>query len=410
MIRVSFGPSAPVIDEIRGAAARHQGGIGRVAVAWARDEGTGWFLDAVSQLDQLHVAVGLNERGTTVEALLRLLPATETLYAFFKHPRQTFHPKLYWFENADNGDWTASTVVVGSSNLTRGGLFTNFESSLTAVVERADATGEELALLASVRTEWDFYVGAPYAHRIADEDSIRSLYEDGYLSSEAVVRRERRRAGRREVARAGLPTAPPPPIGARPFAAIEVPFPVGPAEPAPEPPLDDLDLPGEPPLPDRFYVRTLTENDVRKLVGGGTGTFEPDIGETARDRYPTFWGWPDDYSLITRTLPREEWAARGRLFSAGAPAGVDVEVMLWYRHERPGHAAEHRLRLGPIGVVRAATPAAFDEDSLLVLERAANSSGYDFIVRLLTTGDPGFADYAAYLTEVRPRHRYGYGP
>jgi hypothetical protein len=399
-----------VIEEIRGAAARHPGGTGRVAVAWARDEGAGWFLDAVRQLGQLHVAVGLNERGTTVEALLRLLPAAETLHAFFKHPRQTFHPKLYWFESDVGGDWTAATVVIGSSNLTRGGLFTNFESSLTAVVDRPDATDEEFALLASVRAEWNSYVHSPYAHRILNEDAIRSLYEDGYLSSEAVARRERRRAGRREVARAGLPTAPPPPIGARPFAPVEVPFPVGPPEPAQEPPPDDLDLPGEPPLPDRFYVRTLTENDVRKLVGGGTGTFEPDIGETARDRYPTFWGWPDDYSLITRTLPREEWAARGRLFSAAAPAGVDVEVMLWYRHERPGHAAEHRLRLGPIGVVRAATPAAFDEGSLLVLERAARSSGYDFIVRFLTTGDPGFDDYAAYLTEMRPKHRYGYGP
>jgi hypothetical protein len=90
--------------------------------------------------------------------------------------------------------------------------------------------------------------------------------------------------------------------------------------------------------------------------------------------------------------------------------GEDVEVMLWYRPERPGHAAEHRLRLGPIGVVRAATPPAFDENSLVILERGASASGYDFIIRLLTPGDPGYSDYAAYLTEMRPRHRYGYGP
>jgi hypothetical protein len=370
----------------------------------------GWFLEAVSELEHVYVAVGLNERGTTVEALLRLLPAAERLHVFFKHPRQTFHPKIYWFESADGAEWTAATVIIGSSNLTRGGLFTNFESSLIAIIDRDAASAEELDLVASVSAEWDSFVGSPYAHIVDDQDAVRSLFADGYLTSEAVVRRERRRAGRREIARAGLPTAPPPPIGARPFAPVEVPFPVGPPEPAPQPPREDVDLPGEPPLPDRFYVRTLTENDVRKLVGGGTGTFEPDIGETARDRYPTFWGWPDDYSLITRTLPREEWAARGRLFSSAAPAGVDVEVMLWYRHERPGHAAEHRLRLGPIGVVRTATPSAFDENSLVVLERAAGASGYDFVVRLLTSADAGFADYAAYLTEVRPKHRYGYGP
>jgi hypothetical protein len=410
VIRVSFGPSRPVIEELRLAADRHENGTARVAVAWARDEGAGWFLDAIGPMGRLEVAVGLNERGTTVEALLRLLPEVQTLHVFFKHPRQTFHPKLYWFENATDGDWSSATVVIGSSNLTRGGLFTNFESSLVAIINRADASADELALLASVRTEWESYVGSPYAHLVADEESIRSLFDDGYLSSEAVLRRERRRAGKREIARAGLPTAPPQPIGARPFAPVEVPFPVGPPEPAPEPPPEDVDPPGEPPLADRFYVRTLTENDVRKLVGGGTGTFEPDIGETARDRYPSFWGWPDNYILITRTLAREEWPARGRLFSAAAVGGEDVEVMLWYRPERPGHAAEHRLRLGPIGVVRAATPPAFDENSLLILERGASASGYDFIIRLLTPYDPGYSDYAAYLTEIRPRHRYGYGP
>jgi HKD family nuclease len=410
VITVSFGPSRPVIEELQLAANRHKGGTVRVAVAWARDEGAGWFLDALHPLARIQVVVGMNERGTTVEALLRLLPAVETLCVFFKHPRQTFHPKLYWFESPPDGEWNSATVIIGSSNLTRGGLFTNFESSLVAVVDRTDASTEEMALMASVKDEWHSYVDSPYAHSVVNEDSIRSLFEDGYLSSEAVLRRERRHAGRQETARAGLPTAPPPRIAASPFASVEVPFPVQPPKPAPVPQPEDVDLPGEPPLPDRFFVRTLTENDVRKLVGNATGTFEPDIGEIARDRYPAFWGWPDNYSEITRTLPRDEWAARGRLFSAASVAGVDVEVMLWYRPERPGHAAEHRVRLGPIPVVRAATPPSFSENSLVVFERAASTSVYDFIVRLLTANDPGYDDYAAYLSEERPRHRFGYGP
>jgi hypothetical protein len=84
--------------------------------------------------------------------------------------------------------------------------------------------------------------------------------------------------------------------------------------------------------------------------------------------------------------------------------------MLWYRPERPGHAAEHRLRLGAIGTVRAATPAYFDTDSLLVLERAPAASTYDFTVRLITQQDPGYDDFARYLTHQNPQHRYGYGP
>lgn len=414
MIRISLGPAEPVIEEIRAAAERHRDGTARIMVAWARDEGAGWLVDALQErMAQTHVLVGLNERGTTVEGLLRLLPAVDTLHVFFKHPRQTFHPKVYWFEHGE--EWDASTAIVGSANLTRGGLFTNFETSLVAVVDRATATDDELELIAALRTSWDSLLESPYSHPVTTDEDIRSLYLDGYLSSEATQRRERRRRGRTEQPRAGLPTAPPPPIGAVPFGAIEVPFSVAPPEDVREeepvqPPGEDHDPAGVPPLPDRFYVRTLTENDVRKLVHGATGTFEPDIGETARDRYPAFWGWPEEYVNVTRTLSREEWAARGRLFSSLRPDGVDVEVMLWFRPVRPGHAAEHRLRIGPIGTVRAATPRAFDTDSLLVLERAPATSSYDFTLRLITPSDPGYDDFAAYLTHQNPQHRYGYGP
>ncbi len=357
--------------------------------------------------------IGLNERGTSVEGLLRLLATATSLKVFFKHPRQTFHPKLYWFEG---GATDATTAIIGSPNLTRGGLFTNFETAVIAEINSVAPSADERAFEENLRSIWDALISSPYAYDVEDEDDVRSLLEDGYLSSEARQRRERRRRGRSEEPRAGLPTAPPPPIPAAPFDAIAVPFPVAapPEEPqeeeVPEPPEDDQDPAGAPPLPDRFYVRTLTENDSSKLVLGAVGTFEPDIGETARDRYPAFWGWPDEYETVTRQLPRDEWPARGRLFSSEAPAGVDVEVMLWFRPERPGHAAEHRLRLGPIGAVRAATPPHFDTDSLLVLERAPDTSAYDFTLRLLTREDPGYDDFARYLTHQNPQHRYGYGP
>ena len=38
----------------------------------------------------------------------------------------TFHPKLYIIDGE-----TASVIVVGSSNLTRGGLFANYEAQIS---------------------------------------------------------------------------------------------------------------------------------------------------------------------------------------------------------------------------------------------------------------------------------------
>ena len=163
-------------------------------------------------------------------------------------------------------------------------------------------------------------------------------------------------------------------------------------------------------LPNQFYVRTLTPNDVEKLLGNMKGTFETDLGETARDSYPSFWGWPDNYKQVVRRKGREEWKANGRLFSADTPPqGIPVTLTLWYREARPGHAAEHRLGLGPIGEVRAAAPTPFNTDSLMLVEPAPQDRDYDFTVRFITVNDPGYDDFARYLTENRPQHRYGYG-
>jgi hypothetical protein len=368
-----------------------------MAVAWARETGVLWLRDALNgRMAEVHAVVGVNERGTTVEALLRLLDLCTSVHVLYKHPRQTFHPKIYEFAGGDAGADTA-TLIVGSSNLTHGGLVTNFEASLVAA-EAVDLLGAAGGLVES-----------EFATELASPDDVRALYDEGLVPLERRLRRERReRGGRTATQPSGRPTAPPPPIRPPVAAPLEIPFPVAPDEPVEVP--EDADPVGVDPLPGRFYVRTLTANDVDKLHGDQVGTFEPDLGEMARDQFPSFWGWPDRYATVVRQLPRDEWAASGRLTSSSAPDGVDVEVMLWYREERPGHAAEHRIRLGPIGAVRAAVPPGFDVNGVLVVTRAPDGAERDFDLRLLAVGEPDHAAYAAHLTVDRPAHRFGYGP
>ena len=408
-MRLVVGPSQTFLDEIRNSADRHEGGTARIAVAWAREAGVLWLLEALDgRIADLQLVVGVNERSTTVEALLRLLPVTSQLWVFFKHARQTFHPKLYLFEGGAAGG-ASLTFLVGSSNLTPGGLLTNFEASMQL---EGDAVQEPAAadLLVSMNATWEAFTTGDFAHLIEDPADVERLYKAGYVITEATTRRERRRQQKNEEHRRDLPTAPPQYFKPPDAPPVAIPFDLEREPAAEEAPPESVDPIGAPPLPDRFFVRTLTPNDVAKLQGQQIGTFEPDLGRSARDTYPGFWGWPDEYNQVVRRLPRQEWEAKARLISRlTPPEGVEVTLMLWYREPRPDHLEEHRMRFGPIGVVREAVPDEFDSSSLVVFERAPTDGPYDYVVRLLTNADPGFADYASYLTETRAGHRFGYG-
>ncbi len=409
MNRIIMGPDSSAIEAIRLASQRFEGGRARIAVAWARDDGVSRLFDAIGQrITRMEFLVGINETGTTVEALLRILQQQASLRVFYKHPSQTFHPKIYWLDDGAL-ETEMATIIVGSSNLTTGGLITNFEASLVAEIETNTITEHDRALLRSMHAIWDNLVNSPYTHTIAATEDVRRLYEAGYIECEHELRRERRRASRRNKPLRDLPSAPPsrpPAIGAAP---VNIPFPLrreipGDAAGEQEDPIGTI------PLPDRFFVRTLTDNDVAKLRGR-PGTFEPDLGEMARNRFPAFWGWPERYVQVTRELARREWQIEARVISSRTPSeGVSITIVLWYREVRPGHPAEHRFSPRPIGQFREAVPPSFDTTSLLVVEQAPSGVDYQYIVRLITTNDPDYNDFATYLTEERPQHRFGYGP
>lgn len=116
-----------------------------------------------------------------------------------------------------------------------------------------------------------------------------------------------------------------------PFAVVEEPL---------EPPVDG-DETVEPPVDlvpsRRVFVRTLTANDVAKLHGEQSGTFEPDLGLAARDDDQAFWGWPGAYRLVVRQLPRFERSEKVKLISRlTGRAGTPVDLVVWFREERAG--------------------------------------------------------------------------
>ena len=74
---------------------------------------------------QVEIVVGIDEDVTTRQALELAVRFSTAAYVF-NNPATTFHPKVYLFEIPDR----QAVTFVGSSNLTVGGLFTNYEANL----------------------------------------------------------------------------------------------------------------------------------------------------------------------------------------------------------------------------------------------------------------------------------------
>jgi hypothetical protein len=422
-----LGPTSPAIDVLRRIRAESEIERITVLVAWARINGVALFLDALgADAAKVRLAVGMAGRGTSAEALSYLSAHCAEVYLFHKHHRQTFHPKVYCFDG--EGDPPAdSYLIVGSSNLTAGGLFSNYEASLVSILSPA-AADTDRETWNSVMSAFDEVVTSPFAERILDDVRIEVLLEERYLSTEVRLRRRSAEDGAvaaKGSARRGKPEAPPPklilprlPQPSHVFTEPAAPSIISPSLPAPVAGSAGPPVAAVPFVADgRFFARTLTPNDVAKILGNQVGTFEPDLGVTARDELPDFWGWPNRFVTVTRQQRRDEWAARGRAFSSAAPRGVDIEFMQWFRAGRPAtttdprpHAAEHRFRIGPKGRFHAALPENFGVTSLIVVERMPGEAAYDFRVTVIAQNEPEYADYARYLTHVRPGHRYGYGP
>lgn len=86
-------------------------------------------LDAVQErYKKIEFYLGVDDKGTSREALQELLKRNIDTFIYYnptKRTRAIYHPKLYIFRGEK-----ANRIILGSSNLTRPGLFNNIEASL----------------------------------------------------------------------------------------------------------------------------------------------------------------------------------------------------------------------------------------------------------------------------------------
>lgn len=123
---------------------------------------------------QIEAIFGTDLRGTTVEALTEAMAQFDRVAVVHSPGRfqATFHPKVYVFVGADR-----ARFIVGSNNVTPGGLETNYETAVLIEVDRV----EEADLFEQLMDLWR---DADRMAIVVDGDRLEGLQQAGLLGTE----------------------------------------------------------------------------------------------------------------------------------------------------------------------------------------------------------------------------------
>ncbi|WP_101847491.1 phospholipase D-like domain-containing protein [Zhihengliuella sp. ISTPL4] len=156
----------------------------KIAVAWAKKSGLGRIWDTLTEFREqggkVTLVVGVSEGGATKEGLQLALDIANESYVFHD-PQRTFHPKVYFASSSGK-----RSLMVGSSNMTAGGLGWNYEASVWVdwdAGEGEDVTDEVVAW-------FDKIIAAPESCSPLTSDLISKLEQskDIILGSETRAR------------------------------------------------------------------------------------------------------------------------------------------------------------------------------------------------------------------------------
>lgn len=161
------------------------------------------FEEFRSKGGKVNAFVGVDLGGTSYEALTALLRCTDSLQIVHSENGQTFHPKLYFFSGKTQG-----LLAIGSHNLTGGGLWTNFESSVLIPFINGDKVGSALIQEISKFSSKMKSLGKSFMPLKCQAD-IDNLLDRGYIFKEVFERLQRaqrtgERVGRTRLFGAGL--------------------------------------------------------------------------------------------------------------------------------------------------------------------------------------------------------------
>lgn len=351
----------------------------RAAVAFVKHSGTkhiASLLNAFAKENQVEIIVGIDHRGTSFEGLSDLMQAVAPhgrVIVFHNRLPYTFHPKIYLFKSD-----TAAEVVLGSGNLTEGGLFTNYEAAFRLSFDLTDSLeAVRLRSIESVLNAWaDPTRGTA---QVLDELLLDRLGTLGLVPKEALAAAEMRDA-----------------MASQPIGETEPLFAAQTEQCAPSTPR--AKEAHKPKTGTKGFVMTLQHVDVSVgQTATGTSRRSPEIfiPLAARDANPGFWQWPNAFT--------PDPSRRGKRDRSGVPMRlggqiISVNMMTW-PDKRDFRLRSEALRsAGSIG-------------DILKMERVdALAHDFEYYVEIVPKGTTQFPVYRALCTEpVRNSNKlYGY--
>ncbi|WP_318499003.1 hypothetical protein [Photobacterium leiognathi] len=157
-----------------------------IVVAFAKNSGVLRIKDSLDNFRKrggtVNLFIGVDLGVTSYEALTALLICSDSLSVVHSEKSQTFHPKIYQFLGKEKG-----MIVVGSHNLTGGGLWTNFESSVHIPLDISNPDSSRLL------RDQEEYLNALASLKdsimpIKSKDDVDLLLNNGYISKEVSQR------------------------------------------------------------------------------------------------------------------------------------------------------------------------------------------------------------------------------
>ncbi|GAB4408740.1 MAG: hypothetical protein Fur0044_02100 [Anaerolineae bacterium] len=368
----------------------------QAAVAFAKQSGVAHLQNElqgfVNRGGYIRMVIGIDQYGTSIEALSDLLSIIgDKGEIWINHePNKyiTFHPKVYLFEAE-----SSALLIVGSGNLTEGGLYTNDEASLVYELDLSKA--DDHALLDEVKEAINQWGNDDMdSVRKLDKVLLQELIELDYVRSEAKTQTEdeaeieRDRASKDRtspVSRKHLfgrgvsrrrPTRHRTRVS-RKEQAVEIEF--AESEQA------------------QGFVMTLMRTDVGTgQTTPGTSRRSPEIFVplAARKMYPDFWGWPNSFI--------EDPAKPGKFDRSGVSMRIGGEVIRVNMMTWPD---KHDFRLRS-----EALRSAGQEGDILRIEKTRNSQDFAYYVEIIPAGTSAYEYFSDLCINRTPnsQRRWGY--